>query len=83
MPFEILTLNDTTWQIGATVTNKAEAEEIANQMLSETGVTGVRIVLDHTLISKSIDQLEDTDIIFEKLKEIGPVSYTHLRAHET
>ena len=71
MPFEILTLNDTTWQIGATVTNKAEAEEIANQMLSETGVTGVRIVLDHTLISKSIDQLEDTDIIFEKLKEIG------------
>lgn len=71
MPFEILTLNDTTWQIGATVTNKAEAEEIANQMLSESGVTGVRIVLDHTLISKSIDQLEDTDIIFEKLKEIG------------
>ena len=71
MPFEILTLNDTTWQIGATVTNKAEAEEIANQMLSETGVTSVRIVLDHTLISKSIDQLEDTDIIFEKLKEIG------------
>ena len=71
MPFEILTLNDTTWQIGATVTNKAEAEEIANQMLSEAGVTGVRIVLDHTLISKSIDQLEDTDIIFEKLKEIG------------
>lgn len=71
MPFEILTLNDTTWQIGATVTNKAEAEEIANQMLSESGVTGVRIVLDHTLISKSIDQLEDTDIIFEKLKEVG------------
>ena len=71
MPFEILTLNDTTWQIGATVTKKAEAEEVATQMLSESGVTGVRIVLDHTLISKSIDQLEDEDIIFEKLKEVG------------
>ena len=73
MPFEILTLNDTTWQIGATVTKKAEAEEVATQMLSESGVTGVRIVLDHTLISKSIDQLEDEDIIFEKLKEVGQV----------
>ena len=71
MPFEILTLHDTTWQIDATVTKKAEAEEVANQMLSEPGVTGVRIVLDHVLIAKSIDQLEDEDIIFEKLKEAG------------
>lgn len=71
MPFEILTLHDTTWQIDATVTKKVEAEEIANQMLSEPGVTGVRIVLDHVLIAKSIDQLEDEDIIFEKLKEAG------------
>ena len=57
MPFEILTLHDTTWQIDATVTKKAEAEEVANQMLSEPGVTGVRIVLDHVLIAKSIDCL--------------------------
>ena len=71
MPFEILTLHDTTWQIDATVTKKAEAEEVANQMLSEPGVTGVRIVLDNVLIAKSIDQLEDEDIIFEKLKEAG------------
>ncbi len=71
MPFEILTLHDTTWQIDATVTKKVEAEEVANQMLSEPGVTGVRIVLDHVLIAKSIDQLEDEDIIFEKLKEAG------------
>ena len=40
-------------------------------MLSEPGVTGVRIVLDNVLITKSIDQLEDEDIIFEKLKEAG------------
>ena len=71
MPFEILTLHDTTWQIDATVTKKVEAEEVANQMLSEPGVTGVRIVLDNVLIAKSIDQLEDEDIIFEKLKEAG------------
>ena len=71
MPFEILTLHDTTWQIDATVTKKTEAEEVANQMLSEPGVTGVRIVLDNVLIAKSIDQLEDEDIIFEKLKEAG------------
>ena len=71
MPFEILTLHDTTWQIDATVTKKAEAEEVAKQMLSEPGVTGVRIVLDNVLIAKSIDQLEDEDIIFEKLKEAG------------
>ena len=71
MPFEILTLHDTTWQIDATVTKKVEAEEVANQMLSEPGVTGVRIVLDHALIAKSIEQLEDEDIIFEKLKEAG------------
>ena len=69
MPFEILTLHDTTWQIDATVTKKAEAEEVANQMLSEPGVTGVRIVLDNVLIAKSIDQLEDEDIIFEKLEK--------------
>ena len=71
MPFEILTLHDTTWQIDATVAKKVEAEEVANQMLSEPGVTGVRIVLDNVLIAKSIDQLEDEDIIFEKLKEAG------------
>ena len=71
MAFEILTRNDTTWQIEATVANKTEAEEVATQMLSGTGVNGVRVVLEQTLINKAIDQLEDEDIVFEKLKEIG------------
>ena len=71
MAFEILTRNDTTWQIEATVASKTEAEEVATQMLSGAGVNGVRVVSEHTLINKAIDQLEDEDIVFEKLKEVG------------
>ena len=71
MAFEILIRNDTTWQIEATAASKTEAEEVATQMLSGAGVNGVRVVSEHTLINKAIDQLEDEDIVFEKLKEVG------------
>ena len=69
MPYEILTLRDTTWQIEATIEKKSEAEEVATQVLGDAGVGGVRVVKEETLIAKSIDELEDEDFIFEKIKE--------------
>ena len=69
MPFEILALHGDTWQIEATVNKKSEIEEIATQILGESGVSGVRVVQDSVLIEKSINDLEEEDFVFEKIKE--------------
>ena len=69
MPFEILALHGDTWQIEATVNKKSEIEEIATQILGESGVSGVRVVQDRVLIEKSINDLEEEDFVFEKIKE--------------
>ncbi|MEC7973648.1 MAG: hypothetical protein VX987_13215 [Pseudomonadota bacterium] len=69
MPFEILALHGETWQIEATVNKKSEIEEVAAQILGESGVSGVRVVQDSILIEKSINDLEEEDFIFEKIKE--------------
>ena len=50
MPFEILALHGETWQIEATVNKKSEIEEVAAQILGESGVSGVRVVQDLSLI---------------------------------
>ena len=62
MPFEILALHGDTWQIDATVNNKSEIEEVAAQILGESGVSGVRVVHDSILIEKSINDLEEEDL---------------------
>ena len=59
MPIEILALHGETWQIEATVNQKSEIEEIAAQILGESGVSGVRVVQDSILIEKSINDLEE------------------------
>ena len=69
MPFEILALHGDTWQIDATVNNKSEIEEVAAQILGESGVSGVRVVHDSILIEKSINDLEEEDFVFEKIKD--------------
>ena len=69
MPFEILALHGDTWQIDATVNKKSEIEEVAAQILGESGVSGVRVVHDSILIEKSINDLEEEDFVFEKIKE--------------
>ena len=69
MPFEILALHGYTWQIDATVNNKSEIEEVAAQILGESGVSGVRVVHDSILIEKSINDLEEEDFVFEKIKD--------------
>ena len=69
MPFEILALHGDTWQIDATVNKKSEIEEVAAQILGESGVSGVRVVHDSILIEKSINDLEEEDFIFEKIKD--------------
>ena len=50
MPFEILALHGEPWQIEATVNKKSEIEEVAAQILGESGVSGVRVVQDSILI---------------------------------
>ena len=69
MPFEILALHGDTWQIDATVNKKSEIEEVASQILGESGVSGVRVVHDSILIEKSINDLEEEDFVFEKIKD--------------
>ena len=69
MPFEILALHGDTWQIDATVNQKSEIEEVASQILGESGVSGVRVVHDSILIEKSITDLEEEDFVFEKIKD--------------
>ncbi len=69
MPFEILALHGDTWQIDATVNKKSEIEEVAAQILGESGVSGVRVVHDIILIEKSINDLEEEDFVFEKIKD--------------
>ena len=69
MPFEILALHGDTWQIDATVNKKSEIEEVAAQILGESGVSGVRVVHDSILIEKSINDLEEEDFVFEKIKD--------------
>ena len=69
MPFEILALHGDTWQIDATVNKKSEIEEVASQILGESGVSGVRVVHDSILIEKSITDLEEEDFVFEKIKD--------------
>ena len=69
MPFEILALHGDTWQIDATVNKKSEIEEVASQILGESGVGGVRVVHDSILIEKSITDLEEEDFVFEKIKD--------------
>ena len=69
MPYEILALHGDTWQIDATVNKKSEIEEVAGQILGETGVGGVRVVHDSILIEKSINDLEEEDFVFEKIKD--------------
>ena len=69
MPFEILALHGDTWQIDATVNKKSEIEEVASQILGESGVGGVRVVHDSILIEKSINDLEEEDFVFEKIKD--------------
>ena len=82
MPYEILTLRDETWQIEATIDKKSEAEEVATQVLGDAGVSGVRVVDEKTLIEKSINDLDEEDFIFEKIKEavqekifVGEIDY--------
>ncbi len=69
MAFEILTLRDGNWQIEASVVKKSEAEAVATQVLGQAGVGGVKVIKEEVLDVRSIDQLEDDDIIFQKMKD--------------
>ena len=68
MGYEILTQRDGTWQIEAVAAKKDESESIAKQMLNRPGVTGVKVVRE---TGRSIAQIKDSDVVFERLKAAG------------
>ncbi|MDA1308979.1 MAG: hypothetical protein O2985_05160, partial [Proteobacteria bacterium] len=65
MAYEILTQRDGNWQIEAVAIKKDEAISIGTQMLARPGVTGIKVIRE---TGRSIAQLKDSDVIFEKLK---------------
>ena len=68
MGYEILTQRDGNWQIEAVAAKKDESESIAKQMLNRPGVTGVKVVRE---TGRSIAQIKDKDVVFERLKAAG------------
>jgi hypothetical protein len=68
MGYEILTQRDGNWQIEAVAAKKDESESIAKQMLNGPGVTGVKVVRE---TGRSIEQLKESDVVFERLKAAG------------
>ena len=63
--YEILTLRDGRWTIEATATSEDTAREEAAKLLSRPHIGGVRVIKES---SKSIADLTDADILFEKLR---------------
>jgi ABC-type siderophore export system fused ATPase/permease subunit len=60
--------------------------EVAGKELFDTAMARQRVRLMDKLLLVRLDRLErmrNTDIIATSARNIGPVSYTHLRAHET
>lgn len=63
--YDTLTQRDGNWPIEAAVITKDEAISIGTQMLGRPGVTGIKVIRE---TDRSIAQLKDSDVIFEKFK---------------
>ncbi|MBT6138555.1 MAG: hypothetical protein HOH65_13875 [Rhodospirillaceae bacterium] len=66
--FEILTLRDGAWGIEATAPSQERAQEEAQKLLSSPAVMGVRVAKE---TGKSVNNLQPSDILFEKLRPTG------------